>query len=301
MNDKLNGMITGRYMNLLVDYAFKKVFGENKKLLIDFLNTVIRKDNPIKEIEYLPTEQMTRRKTARRAIFDIYCKDESGEEFIIELQIAPQKFFMDRLLYYASHLIRKQAKRGNWDFELKPLYCIAILNFNVFPDERYISHISLIREETNEKVSEKLNLILIELKKFDKQAENLTTPLEKWLFCFKNIGRLENKPEEITGEVFETLFETTEFDKLNDEDMKQYSNSVLNDWDVRLALDYQRELGEKDGMQQGVQQGKLARTIEIIREGLKQGLSLDVLAKLTNYPKEKIIRLQQQNLHNRQT
>ena len=71
MKAKKSKTDNGRYMNLLVDFAFKKVFGENKNLLIDFLNVVIQKEEKIATIEYLQPEQMTKWKEDRRAVFDI--------------------------------------------------------------------------------------------------------------------------------------------------------------------------------------------------------------------------------------
>jgi len=35
----------------------------------------------------------------RKAIFDIHCKDEKGESFIVEMQKAKIKFFKDRALF----------------------------------------------------------------------------------------------------------------------------------------------------------------------------------------------------------
>ena len=100
-----------RYMNLLVDFAFKKIFGENKTLLIDFLNVVIQKEEKIEDIEYLLPEQMTKWREDRQAVFDIYCRSTQGERFIIELQIAQQHYFMERMLFYLTFPIQSEIKK----------------------------------------------------------------------------------------------------------------------------------------------------------------------------------------------
>ncbi|MDR1682683.1 MAG: hypothetical protein LBS25_04775, partial [Candidatus Symbiothrix sp.] len=67
-------------------------------------------------------------------------------------------------------------------------------------------------------------------------------------------------------------FETTEFDKLNDKDMKRYNSSVFDDWDVQLALDYQRELGMKEGIQHGILRGRKEGVLRGRKEGMQQGM-----------------------------
>ncbi|GAB4399161.1 MAG: hypothetical protein OHK0053_18900 [Microscillaceae bacterium] len=46
-------------------------------------------------------------------VFDLYCENEKGEKFIIELQKAKQKHLKDRSLYYATFPIQEQAQRGD--------------------------------------------------------------------------------------------------------------------------------------------------------------------------------------------
>jgi predicted transposase/invertase (TIGR01784 family) len=94
-----------RYMNPFTDFGFKKLFGTefNKPLLIDFLNQVIGNETGmIKHLTYLPTEQLPAIAEDRKAIFDIYCENEQGEKFIVELQKAKQNYFKDRSVYYST-------------------------------------------------------------------------------------------------------------------------------------------------------------------------------------------------------
>jgi predicted transposase/invertase (TIGR01784 family) len=125
-----------KYLNPFTDFGFKKLFGSefNKELLIDFLNQVLGDRDQIRDMIYLNTENQGRRETDRKAIFDLYCENEKGEKFIIELQNVRQQFFKDRSLFYATFPIQEQAPKGNdWNYYLKAVYTIGILNFS-FPD-----------------------------------------------------------------------------------------------------------------------------------------------------------------------
>jgi len=103
------------YLNPFTDFGFKKLFGEeyNKDLLIDFLNQLLKKEQGrIKTLTYLKNEHLGRSEADRRAVFDLYCENEQGEKFIVEIQKAKQKFFKDRTLFYSTFPIAEQAKAG---------------------------------------------------------------------------------------------------------------------------------------------------------------------------------------------
>ncbi len=133
-----------KFINPFTDFGFKKLFGNefNKELLIDFLNQVLGDRERILDLTYLNTENQGKTEWDRKAVFELYCENERGEKFIIELQNVSQLYFKDRSIFYASFPIQEQAPKGkDWDYHLKAVYTIGILNFS-FPDqsdrERYM-------------------------------------------------------------------------------------------------------------------------------------------------------------------
>ncbi|MEX2564327.1 MAG: PD-(D/E)XK nuclease family transposase [Cyclobacteriaceae bacterium] len=91
-----------KYINPFTDYGFKRLFGEepNKNLLLDFLNVLLKEEEgEIKDLTYLKGEQLGTNEVDRKAIFDLYCENEKGEKFIVELQKTKQSFFKDRTVY----------------------------------------------------------------------------------------------------------------------------------------------------------------------------------------------------------
>ena len=91
------------------DYAFKRFFGtvSNKELTIGFLNSLLNKD--IKDIIFHNVEMQGNNTDSRKAVFDLFCEGSDGELFIVEIQKKRQKYFSDRVLYYASFVIQMQA------------------------------------------------------------------------------------------------------------------------------------------------------------------------------------------------
>ena len=177
-----------KYVNPFTDYGFKKLFGEelNKDLLLDFLNELLKEEQgQLKDLTYLKTEHFGATDVDRKAIFDLYCENERGEKFIVELQKTKQNFFKDRTVYYSTFPIREQAKRADWDYELKAVYTIAILDFVFDSDKaetnKFRYDVKLKDIDTNKVFYDKLTFIYLEMPKFNKTVEELETRFDKWL------------------------------------------------------------------------------------------------------------------------
>ena len=91
--------IKDRYINPYTDFGFKKLFGTemNKELLVSFINSLLHGREQIKKLTYLNTEHLGTGESDRRAVFDVYCENEHGEKFLVEMQRGEQQFFKDRV------------------------------------------------------------------------------------------------------------------------------------------------------------------------------------------------------------
>ena len=265
-----------RYINPFTDYGFKKLFGEepNKDLLIDFLNVLLKEEQgEIIDLTYLKTEHMGSTELDRRAIFDLYCENTKGEKFIVELQKTKQNFFKDRTVYYSTFPIREQAKRTDWNFELKAVYTIGILDF-VFDEDKnepskYRYDIKLSDIETKKMFYDKLTFIYLEMPKFNKTIEQLETRFDKWLFVLKNLHKLDRVPDKLRESIFEKLFETAEIARFNPEQVQSYEDSLKYYRDLKNSLDTARD--------EGIEEGKLL----VAQNALKQGYSIEAIMSLT--------------------
>ncbi|WP_239060714.1 Rpn family recombination-promoting nuclease/putative transposase, partial [Bacteroides sp. 519] len=107
-----------KYINPYTDFGFKKLFGTelNKDLLISFLNSLLPDGQVIKDVTYLNAEHLGTLEADRRAVFDVYCENEQGEKFLVEMQKGEQQFFKDRSVFYTTFPIREQAVKGkSWN------------------------------------------------------------------------------------------------------------------------------------------------------------------------------------------
>ena len=238
-----------RYINPFTDFGFKKLFGEeaNSDLLIDFLNSLLPDIAPITELTFLKNEQLGATPADRKAIFDLYCQNERGEKFIVELQKAKQLYFKDRSLYYATFAIQEQAIVGEWNFKLQKVYCVSIMDF-IFDEhtqhqEKFRHDVQLVETETNAVFYDKLRFVFLEMPKFNKTEAELETHYDKWLYVLKNLARLQDLPPRLQERIFQKILILAEIANYNESERQAYHDSVKYYRDLKNSLDTAREEG----------------------------------------------------------
>lgn len=279
-----------RYINLLTDFGFKRVFGSepNKQLLVNFLNTLLPAHHQIQELSYKSTENLGNTQIDRKAIFDIYCQGQNGDRFIVELQKAKQNFFKDRSVFYASFPIQEQALKGEWNFELAPVYSIGILDF-VFDDpqqEATSIHTVKLKDQHCEVFYDKLTFIYVELPKFNKTLEQLATQQDKWLYLFRHLPELDGQPRPFQDPVFLQLFEIAEIANFSRNEQDSYQSSLKYYRDLTNVIDTSR----MEGVEQGIEQGRQLERVEIARSLIGK-LPIETISQTTGITIDEIKRL----------
>ena len=286
--------IEERYISLLTDFGFKRIFGTkpNKDLLINFLNSLFEGFQVIKDVKYLNSEHVGDVYAERKAIFDVYCENENGEKFIVEMQNAYQKYFKDRSLFYSTFPIREQAPKGaDWNFKLDHVYTVALLNFDLSEeafDKDDINHdVGLLDKKTHKVFNDKLSFKYVEIAKFDKTEDELVTLYDKWLYVLKNLSRLDKRPAALKEKIFSKLFGEAEIAKFTPTELKEYEDSLKAYRDVKNSIDTALEKGREEGRAEGREQ----RNIEIAKKMLAAGMDIDTVIKMTDLSKSEIEKL----------
>ena len=284
--------IEDRYISLLTDFGFTRIFGTkpNKDLLINFLNSLFDGFQVIKDVKYLNSEHVGDVFVERKPIFDVYCENEHGEKFIVEMQNA----------YFP---IREQApKVAEWNFKLEHVYTVALLNFDLEEeafDKNDINHdVGLLDKKTLKVFNDKLSFKYVEIAKFNKTEEELDTLYDKWLYVLKNLSRLDERPSALKEKVFTKLFEEAEIAKFTPTELKEYEDSLKAYRDVKNSIDTALEKGREEGMAEGMAKG-MAEGMEKEKQStalrlLSMGLSEEQVSTATELPLEVIQKLREQ-------
>jgi len=289
-----------KYIDPFTDFGFKKLFGseENKKFLISFLNDLLDIKYKIVDLEFRNLEKLGLNVIDRKAIFDVYCKDEKGNYFIVELQRAKQKYFKDRSLYYTSFPIQEQSKKGDWDYRLKPIYFVGILEFELDDEKEYLRKVQLCDTNNKKIFYDKLTYYYIEIPKFKKDEEHLKNHLEYWLFFMKNLSVTDDIPQKLKEDkVIKEAFDVASFLALSPDEQFAYQMDMKARLDYKNTIDYAVETAKEDGLQQGkeegLKEGEKKAKIEIAKKLLKQGLDDKNISSITDLSIEEIKKLRE--------
>ena len=239
------------FINPFTDFGFKKIFGEepNKDLLIDFLNELLREHNTtIQDLTYKKTDQLGNSQIDRSVIFDLYCENENGEKFIVEMQKAKQTHFKDRTVFYSTFPIQEQGvKKKDWNYYLKAVFVIGILDFAFNSkndeDKPIVTHVQLLDKKTGKVFYDKLTYIFVQMENFNKTIDQLETHLDKWLYVLKNLDKFDRIPEKIKDKIFQKVFKIAQYHNMSQEEQMAYKNSLKYYRDLQNSLDTAKEEG----------------------------------------------------------
>lgn len=193
-----------KFVDITNDIAFRKIFGNEskKKSLISFLNAVIDlpKNEQVIDVEITNPYQLGKLSGGKSTIVDVKAKDEKGNIFIVEMQVAEFDFFHKRILYYTSQSYVSQLDEGVEYKKLKPVYFIGILEFEISQNKNYYSRHKVLDIETKEQIIQDVEFNFIELPKFNKTVNELESPIDQWTYFIKNAENLTVIPESVKDE-----------------------------------------------------------------------------------------------------
>ncbi len=257
-----------RFINPKTDFAFKKIFGSNqsKPILISFLNAMIYDGNPtIADLEIIDPYLASRVQYLKDSYLDVKARLAEGATVIIEMQVLNVESFAKRVVYNTAKTYSTQLIRGEGYFKLKPVIALTITDFEMFDNDREVISHFVFKEKKRlfDYVDPEIELIFIELPKFNKQLDELETLTDKWVYFMKNAPSLEVVPQTMeTVSEIQQAFEIANETNLNPEELADLEARE------RYILDQQGILrkGIEEAMQQGMQQGMREKALEIARQ-----------------------------------
>lgn len=280
-----------RRINPFTDFGFKYIFGResSKENLIDFLNGLLKNEpgfEPIMDITYTDKENKGSGPLDRGIIYDINCVTATGRQFIVEMQNSQQEFFFDRSIYYVCRALCEQGERGqDWRYDLKPVYIIAFVNFNI-PElgDRVRSDVGLCNLMTNEPISDKMRFIFIQLPKFrDKREEDCKDIFEWWIYNLINMETMEQLAFIKQHHLFQRLSEITEYAALNKEQRKVYDADLKAYRDLTNSIEFAESKGR--------QEGEISERSKIISTLFSNGMKPDSIARMTGIPESEVTKI----------
>lgn len=270
----------GQFVNPFTDIGFKRIFGQeiSKPLIIDFLNNLLEGERKIADLTFLDKEIPAQTIDGRSLIYDLYCKDENDEYFIVEMQNKTQPYFKDRSIYYVSQAIAQQGEKGvEWEYKIHAVYLVAMLNFTL-PDigTTFRTDVALMDMKNNELFSEKMRMIYLQLPYFKKEAEACENDFERWIYVLKHMETLNRLPWMAQNSVFERLAQIADISSLTKEERIKYDKSIKQYRDAINVYEGARLSGRAEGLKEGRAEGILSTARNMKAKGLSTELIMEV-------------------------
>lgn len=289
-------MAFSRFLDPKNDYLFKRLFGteKNKDILIYFINSVLNRvgSDAVADVVYLKSDQNPEYAYKKQSVVDVLCRDQNGTQFIIEMQVAKTPGFEERAQFYAAKAYINQMNAGGKYPDLKEVIFIAITDYVMFPDKLAwkSDHVTLDKK-TFEQDLKAFSFTFIELPKFKRTIDELTTIEEKWTYFFKHAH--ETTEDELTALLGDDIVLKKAFDEstkysMNAEEWNSYEAALKYERDARAIEEQKLMDAEAKGLAEGEIKGEKAKAIEIARDMLKDKMSTATIAKYTGLTADEI-------------
>ncbi|MFM6192935.1 MAG: Rpn family recombination-promoting nuclease/putative transposase [Planktothrix sp.] len=292
-----------RFINPKTDFAFKKIFGseDSKDILISFLNSILYPEtSAIEDLTILNPYQAPKIRGIKDTYLDVKATITGNKTVIIEMQILNLEGFEKRILYNAAKAYSIQLKTGEDYTLLNPVIAVTITDFEMFPNlNQVISRFVLKEKEflVDYPIYD-IELVFVELPKFNPSLQELKTLTDKWLYFIKSAKTLETVPETMAQipelkKAFTMANEAT----LNPEELEDLEKREIYIYDqrnaIKKAVRLAREEALKQGIEQGIEQGKQESKLEIARQ-LMSLLDDQTISQTTGLSLEQIQQLRQE-------
>ncbi|MEI6747264.1 MAG: Rpn family recombination-promoting nuclease/putative transposase [Methylococcaceae bacterium] len=279
-----------KFVDPKTDIAFKKIFGNDahKSILIEFLNEILELDSPIESVTINNAYQVPRLKGLKETTLDVKATDKLKREFIVEMQVEKEVAFAKRAVYYSSKAYSQQLKKAQKYHLLKPVIFLGILDFVMFDHDSVISRHLILNKETGQHDLKDLEFNFIELKKFTKSQAQLETVAEKWIYFLQHADDLDRVPENADTPALKDAYEVAAQHTWTREELDIYEAQEFKIAVNQNVIETARLDGIAEGIEQGLEKGKLEEKFAIAKGMLAEGLSIEIIAKLTSLTHDEI-------------
>ncbi len=277
------------------DWAIKRLlrqkanFGVLEGFLTVFLN------EPIKIVDILESEGNQQQANDKFNRVDIKAKNNKGEIIIVEIQNTSELYYLERVLYGVAKAITEHINLGNTYKEVKKVYSISILYFDLGKGSDYIyvgqnnfvglhtqDHLVISTKEKDTIVRKSPSeifptYILVRVNEFNKVAKS---PLEEWVEYLKN--GVISPGTQAPG--LQEAREKLKYYSMSDAERYAYDehiNAIMIQNDV---------LGNArlEGMEKDRAEGRAEEKNNIARKMLANGFSIEQIALITGLTEQEI-------------
>jgi predicted transposase/invertase (TIGR01784 family) len=244
------------------DFVFKRIFGAEarKPLLIALLNDLLELEGPraISEVRHLPRAQHVDVAELKLSIVDVKCTDETGRQFVVEMQVLNVEGFEKRVVYNASKAYVMQLQSADQYPTLCDVVGVTICNFNLWTDcnptgEYQVPMLSRWRMQEQHSGATGLSQVqytFLELPKYSAGAEPKSL-VDKWAYFFCEAKNLDIVPPALDHGAFRAAFDVARSAAFTAHEWEAYERAKMAEQDSRGSISLARIESKAEGKAEG--------------------------------------------------
>ena len=284
---------------LTSDIVFKRVFSKegNEDILKALLEAIL--EIPIQDVVVKNPELPRNLYESKAGILDVKVEIDKNIICNIEMQVKDLKNMDKRSTYYMSRILSDELKKNEKYTEVKNTIVINLLNFEFYKRNSYHSIAHMKFEKTKEKAfidlgyqnedeiaTQDLEMHFIEIPKFVKKNPEANTKLEQWLWLIAGreekleMAKKENKEIKKAMDIIDEM-------SMDEKEWELYQSRKMAIMDYNTGIYEAKE----EGKEEGLKEGERRKQIEIAKELLKLGMSIEDIQKATKLTIEEIKKL----------
>ena len=282
------------FINPKTDFAFKKIFGspQSRLVLISFLNGLLYDGHDtVQSLDILNPYQAPRIRGMKDTYLDVKALLDDGTSVIIEMQVLNVEGFEKRILYNAAKTYSTQLGTGDDYTLLNPVIALTITDFVMFDELDGYRSCFVLKEKDFlfDYPSYDLELVFVELPKFEQSLAQLDSLMAQWLFFLKNAKDLQAIPQQMeTVPALRQAFEFANQSNLTPEELEDLEHREMFIHDQRNAIRRALNQGREEGIEQGREQGRATERLQIARQMKGAGMAIAQIAQITGLSAEDI-------------
>ena len=276
-----------QYPSPINDFVFKKIFTKNLDVLKAFLTAALPDIDPdeFESVTLLDPTLEPEYAEDKLGVLDIKILTRSRKVINVEVQVRPQRALWKRSLFYASGMVVEQLKKGDPYENISSVISIVITDFVVRPDRKaYRSRFRMYDVSDGEQYPETFEIHILEL---PKMRSSDGTALGDWMLFFNArtrgefmevakkcpaIGKAWATVEYLSGDAREKAMARL-MEKVHRDRISQMHDSLM------------------DGVELGMQRGRMETQYDIARSLLRMKIPFDGIADATGLPLAEVNRL----------
>ena len=242
---------------------------------------------PVTIVELLESESNRENKEAKSNRVDIKAKNGKDEIILVEIQLEHQADFLERILFGVSKTIIEHIGKGQDYTNVKKVYSINILYFNLGVGKDYIYHgvnnftgmnlgdtlVFNKREKQGYKKRKRANIFpeyyILRVNQYEKETPE--TPLEEWMQYLKD-GYI--RPNTTTPGL-QKARECLRVLSMSEEERKEYEYYLYNKVYEEDVVETAREDGWFEGYDEAV--------LEMVNKLKEEGMDAETISRITGH------------------